>query len=89
MGIYFEHIDSQIGVLDSLIINVFILEGDIHAKIERKNDTYYLVDCGTTNRGSTNFTYLEDEQLQPMEEYALGDGMKIRLADEEFEFYLY
>ncbi|MDD6148343.1 MAG: DUF6382 domain-containing protein [Lachnospiraceae bacterium] len=61
----------------------------IHAKIERKNDTYYLVDCGTTNRGSTNFTYLEDEQLQPMEEYALEDGMKIRLADEEFEFYLY
>lgn len=27
MGKYFEHIDSQIGVLDSLIINVFILEG--------------------------------------------------------------
>lgn len=61
----------------------------IHAKIERKNDAYYLVDCGTTNRGSTNFTYLDDEQLQPMEEYALEDGMKIRLADEEFEFYLY
>lgn len=51
-----------------------------HAKIQFKEDGYWLTDLG-----SSNHTYVDGEQI--LEPVRLIDGMKFRLSeDEEFEF---
>lgn len=52
-----------------------------HANIIVRDDGCFVVD---TN--STNHTYVEERMIQSNEEVKLQDGMKIRLANEEFEF---
>ena len=52
-----------------------------HAEIITKGDNYYIMD-----KNSTNKTYLNDTELLPMTEYALKDGDRITLANEEFIF---
>ena len=55
-----------------------------HANVIFKNGKYYVVD---TN--STNHTYVNGKILPSNMEMEIAHGMKIRLADEEFEFHLY
>lgn len=52
-----------------------------HADIILKGDCYYIMD-----KHSTNKTYLNGKELSPMIEYALKDGDRIMLANEEFIF---
>ena len=52
-----------------------------HASIIVKGDNYYIMD---TN--SKNHTYVDGNMIQPNLEVPMKPGMKIRLADEEFEF---
>ena len=52
-----------------------------HADIILKGDCYYIMD-----KHSTNKTYLNGKELLPMIEYALKDGDRIMLANEEFIF---
>lgn len=55
-----------------------------HANIINREQTFYIVD---TN--STNHTYVEDRMIQSNAETQIRHGTKFRLANEEFEFYLY
>ena len=52
-------------------------------KIEKINGNYYL-----TDKKSTNHTYLNGEILEPERAYVLSDNDNIRIADEEFIFFL-
>ena len=54
-----------------------------HAVIEKINGNYYL-----TDKKSTNHTYLNGEILEPERAYVLSDNDNIRIADEEFIFFL-
>ena len=54
-----------------------------HAVIEKINGNYYL-----TDKKSTNHTYLNGEILEPERAYVLLDNDNIRIADEEFIFFL-
>lgn len=55
-----------------------------HANIVSHEDGYYIVD---TN--STNHTYVDGVMIQSNEEKKLSHGMKLRLANEEFEFRMF
>lgn len=55
-----------------------------HANILQRNGNYFVVD---TN--STNHTYLNGAMIQSNVETKLSHGMKVRLANEEFEFRMY
>jgi hypothetical protein len=55
-----------------------------HANIIKKGDDFYIVD---TN--STNHTYVDNIMIKSNIEVILKHGAKIRLGNEEFEFYLY
>lgn len=54
-----------------------------HAKITRDGMYYYIED-----QESTNGTYVEENLLRPYQKTVLKDHMKIRLADEVFEFHI-
>lgn len=54
-----------------------------HAKITRNGMHYYIED-----QASTNGTYVEENLLHPHQKMILKDNMKIRLADEVFEFHM-
>ncbi|PNH19070.1 hypothetical protein B6K86_07740 [Lachnospiraceae bacterium] len=54
-----------------------------HANIVTRNGGYYVAD-----NNSTNHTFLDGQMIESNVEYALRDGSKIRLANEEFEFRL-
>ena len=54
-----------------------------HAEIIRRNNGFYIVDSGSTNGTSVNGT-----QLSPHQESELHDGDVIRLANEEFKFFI-
>ena len=55
-----------------------------HANIINKDNEFYIVD---TN--STNHTYVNGNMLQSNVETKLEHGSKVRLANEEFEFFMY
>ena len=55
-----------------------------HANILIKGTEFYIVD---TN--STNHTYVNGNMLQSNVETKLEHGSKVRLANEEFEFFMY
>jgi len=55
-----------------------------HADIIQRNGQFYIVD-----NNSTNHTYVNGERIPSNQEVALTHGMKIRLADEEFEFRMF
>ena len=55
----------------------------MHAKIVKKNDIYFIVD-----NNSTNHTYLNDHAIKENFEMRLQDKSRIKLADEEFVFYM-
>ena len=55
----------------------------IHAGIVCKDGRYYLID-----RNSTNGTWLNGRRLEAGEEALLEPGDRIRLADEELDFWL-
>ena len=53
-----------------------------HAQIQWKNGHYVILD---TN--SVNHTYVNDQRLQPMQDWILRSGDTIRLGNESFEFH--
>ncbi|MCQ2979436.1 MAG: FHA domain-containing protein [Clostridia bacterium] len=53
-----------------------------HAKIIKKSLGYYLVDMN-----STNYTYVNDEKIEPNTEKILFNGDKLKFADEQYVFY--
>ena len=55
-----------------------------HANIINKDNKFYIVD---TN--STNHTYVNGSMIQSNVETKIEDGTKIRLANEDFEFFMY
>lgn len=55
-----------------------------HANIINKDNTFYIVD---TN--STNHTYVNGSMIQSNVETKIEHGTKIRLANEDFEFFMY
>lgn len=55
-----------------------------HANIINRNGEYFVVDLN-----SLNHTYLNGNLIRSEEEVRIAQGAKIRLANEEFEFYLY
>lgn len=55
----------------------------LHAQILIKEDGYYVCDCNSTNK-----TYLDGKVLPPKTEIAIFSGSKLRLANEEFTFYI-
>lgn len=55
-----------------------------HANIINKDNEFYIVD---TN--STNHTYVNGSMIQSNVETKIEHGMKIRLANEDFEFFMY
>ena len=54
-----------------------------HASIITRDNHYYVVDNVSTNK-----TFINDEQLQPEQEYEVFSGTKIRMADEDFTLYV-
>ena len=56
----------------------------VHAYITNKANQYFLVD-----NSSRNHTFLDGKLLKPIEQMKLNHKSKIRLAKEEFVFYLY
>lgn len=54
-----------------------------HARIVKKGAQYYIVDMN-----STNFTILNGAKLSANVETPLESGAKIRLSDEDFEFFM-
>ncbi len=52
-----------------------------HADIYTRNDRYYIMDVGSTNK-----TYVDGRPIVPKQEVEIFAGTKIRLANEEFEF---
>lgn len=55
----------------------------MHASIVKKNDIYFIVD-----NHSTNHTYLNDKAIKENSEVKLLNKSRVRLADEEFVFYI-
>ena len=55
-----------------------------HANFINRNGRYYVVD---TN--STNHTFVDNQQIESNVEREITHGMRVRLADEEFEFRAY
>jgi len=55
-----------------------------HAVIIQRSTDYYIIDTK-----SKNHTYIDGTRINSNEEYKLEHGAKVRLANEEFEFYLY
>ena len=55
-----------------------------HANIVKRNDSYFIVD-----NGSTNHTYVDNQVITANTEVKIEHGTKIRLANESFEFRLY
>ncbi len=55
-----------------------------HAEIIIENNEYYIKDMA-----STNGTFVNEEKLQPGSKVKLENGTKIKLADEDFVFYLH
>lgn len=53
-----------------------------HADFIIKNGACYIID-----RNSTNRTYLNGVAIEPENEVLLNDGIKFRLANEEFVYY--
>lgn len=53
----------------------------MHAIIHNVDNTYYICD-----NYSTNATYLNGEKLEPGKNYLLMNGVKIRLANDEFTY---
>lgn len=53
----------------------------VHAKIVIRKDKYYIIDCKSTNK-----TYVDEEVINPEEEFEIFNGNSIRFADEEFSF---
>lgn len=56
----------------------------VHAYIIVKANQYFIVDNASSNR-----TYLDGKVIKPIEENRLSHESKIKLAKEEFVFYLY
>lgn len=54
-----------------------------HARIFERNGRYYIMDLGSTNK-----TFINGEPLSPNAEAPLIQGTKIRLAKEDFVFYV-
>ena len=54
-----------------------------HADIVTKDNGFFILDHNSTNK-----TYLNDNVIVPKIELEIIDGIKIRLADEEFIFHL-
>jgi len=54
-----------------------------HADIVSKEDAYFIID-----NNSTNHTYLNEHMIKSLSEMKLQDKSRIRLANEEFIFYL-
>lgn len=52
-----------------------------HATIFMKDNSYYLLDAG-----STNHTYVNDAMIPNNQEVKLNDGDKVKFANEEFKF---
>lgn len=50
-----------------------------HLTVITKDGRYYVSD-----NGSTNHTYINDEELVPQTEYEISDGTVVKIADEEF-----
>jgi len=55
--------------------------GRCHANIIKKEGQYYLID-----NNSKNHTYVDGRMVEPQTEQKLSSGMKITLANEDFEF---
>ncbi len=67
----------------------YFMEGNdtiskVHAYITNKANQYFIVDNASSNR-----TFLNGKVINPIEENRLAHESKIRLAKEEFVFYLY
>ena len=54
----------------------------MHAIIHNVDNTYYICD-----NYSTNATYLNGQKLEPGKNYLLMNGVKIKLANEEFTYF--
>lgn len=54
-----------------------------HISVITRDNHYYIVDNRSTNR-----TYIDGQQIQPEQEYEVFAGAKIRMANEEFTFYV-
>ncbi len=54
-----------------------------HFVITKDGNGYYIKD-----NKSSNGTFLNDEKLEPYEEYVLKDNDKIKVMDDEFEFHI-
>ncbi|SFR97571.1 FHA domain-containing protein [Anaeromicropila populeti] len=52
-----------------------------HAQIVQKNNEYYIIDLG-----SSNFTYLNGNKLEPDKEYVINDGFKVSFGKKGFTF---
>ncbi len=57
--------------------------GRLHAKIVRRGDECFVVDCNSLNK-----TYLNGKMLEPEQEYALADGDMVRLLNEDFTLHI-
>ena len=53
-----------------------------HAMLKRYDNQWCVVDLKSTNK-----TYVNDWQVQPNQEVGVSNGMMIRLANEEFQFF--
>ncbi len=55
----------------------------VHADITSENGKYYIED-----QGSVNYTYLEGRLIEQHKKFEIVNGMKIRLANEDFTFFI-
>ena len=56
--------------------------GKMHAEIKKSADGYLITDIN-----SRNSTYINDERLEPSNDYKLINGAHITIANEEFIFF--
>ena len=72
---------------DKKIVDYYISDNNAvsrtHADIVSKEDAYFIID-----NNSTNHTYLNEHMIKSLSEMKLQDKSRIRLANEEFIFYL-
>ena len=84
--IYLEKNVFKIGT-DKKIVDYYISDNNAvsrtHADIVTKDGAYFIVD-----NNSTNHTYLNEHMIKSLSEMKLQDKSRIRLANEEFIFYL-
>lgn len=66
---------------DYIVSNRYV--SDPHVDIITRNNHFYVVDLGSTNK-----TYMDGVVIPPQQETEIFDGCRLRLANENFQFFI-